>query len=481
MKSTAIIANTTIRKAALVAAALLLGVVMTSAVVCALPARAHADSVTSYKIGKVTVKKQGVTYAKTRATYKSGKHKSVAFAVKAKKSLKDIPVQNTVRIKGKKLTVVGIKAGAFKKCKATKLKLYAKHLAKKGIKGSLTGSKIKYVDIKKGVSAKKRNAYIKWFGDKKTCGKQVKGGSYYINGGAGGWTAKTETEDDDSADTSSSGSSNPEKVELSTEYGVFIGYAPTKEDTSDNGLKAMASYDEVVIDAQAFASEQIAWLKNKGCKIYSYLNVGSIEKTRDYYDDYSDITVGDYDNWSDEKWVDASQEKWQTFITDTLAKEMADKGVDGFFVDNLDVYYYAAEVSTDNVVKAKADSIYNGLAAILTSLNTKYSKPVIANGGDAFVSKYIKDKGSVTDILSGVNQECVFSKITSYEGTGTFGKNDQDTRNYYMSYLSTCSKNGLSVYVLEYTTDKQLMRNIKSYCSGKGYKYFITTSLDLSF
>ena len=38
----------------------------------------------------------------------------------------------------------------------------------------------------------------------------------------------------------------------------------------------------------------------------------------------------------DEKWVDVSEPKWQSFILDDLAPSILDKGVDGLFIDNVD-------------------------------------------------------------------------------------------------------------------------------------------------
>ena len=39
----------------------------------------------------------------------------------------------------------------------------------------------------------------------------------------------------------------------------------------------------------------------KGVKVYTYLNVGSIENFRDYYKKYEYLTIGTYENWEEEK------------------------------------------------------------------------------------------------------------------------------------------------------------------------------------
>ena len=65
--------------------------------------------------------------------------------------------------------------------------------------------------------------------------------------------------------------------ESRSEYGIFIGVDP------DDLPEDMKDYDIIVIDAQNFTRGQIQKFKNNGQKVYSYINAGSIEKTRSYY------------------------------------------------------------------------------------------------------------------------------------------------------------------------------------------------------
>ena len=47
-------------------------------------------------------------------------------------------------------------------------------------------------------------------------------------------------------------------------------------------------------------------------KVYTYLNVGSLEDFRDYYKEYEHLTIGAYENWDEEKWIDVSDKDWQS-------------------------------------------------------------------------------------------------------------------------------------------------------------------------
>ena len=196
-------------------------------------------------------------------------------------------------------------------------------------------------------------------------------------------------------------------------YGVYIGAEP--EEIISRDLPEI-----IVIDAQYYTGEEISDLKEGGHRVYTYINIGSVEAFRDYYKDFEGITLGVYENWEDEKWVDVSDERWQLFISDK-ADELIGKGVDGFFVDNCDVYYnYSTE------------EIFEGVRAILKNLCEK-NVYVMINGGDEFVREYLKLHGNLDGILDGVNQESVYTAIDWKNST--FSVNAPEDREYFLDYI----------------------------------------------
>ena len=190
-----------------------------------------------------------------------------------------------------------------------------------------------------------------------------------------------------------------------TAYAVFLGLDPEH-------ASRMHGYQTVVIDAQYFTKDEITAVQKRGTKVYTYLNVGSIETFREGYDALKGLVLAPYDNWPDEYWVDVSKPEWQTFIANE-AKSLAEKGVDGFLLDNADVYYLYP-----------TDAIYDGLSAILKGLS-QYDKPVLINGGDVFVTRAVLDAESPNTTITGVNQECVFTNIDFDAGKLT--RQDADT------------------------------------------------------
>ena len=241
-------------------------------------------------------------------------------------------------------------------------------------------------------------------------------------------------------------------------YGVFLSV--------EGELDRFSGYETVVIDAQYFDRETIEDFKAKGHRVFTYLNVGSVENFRDYYSEYEDLTLDVYEHWEDERWVDVSESRWQDFILEELAPALLTKGIDGFFVDNCDVYYlYPTE------------EILEGLGTIMKGLRAS-GKEVIANGGNDFVEAYTEKYGDPGDVITGINQESVFSAI-DWEG-GKFKTATAEDRSYFTEYLEKYADRGVDIYLLEYTTDPLLVMRIKSYCKKHGFYYYISWSLELS-
>lgn len=246
--------------------------------------------------------------------------------------------------------------------------------------------------------------------------------------------------------------------EIKYEYGVFLGI-----DADD--IDKIREYKVIVIDAQNFSKEDITSLKKSGHTVYSYINIGSVEDFRPYYEKYKDITLGDYENCEEEKWVDVSKTEWQDFILEELSAEILDKGVDGIFVDNCDVYYNYPD-----------EEIFIGTANILKGLK-KTGAYVSINGGDTFVKEYANRYGTLDDIMDAENQETVFSRI-NWEDKG-FSANEDDEREYFQDYVEMVSGYGKDVFLLEYTTDKKLIKDISEYCDEKGFKYYAADKIEL--
>ena len=248
-------------------------------------------------------------------------------------------------------------------------------------------------------------------------------------------------------------------TKIGKKYGVYLGL-----DYSDKSkLSRLYNHDHVVIDFQeGFPKAFIDELHAKGIKVYSYLNVGAIEWTdgsRYYSGDkrFKNLILGKYEGWDAERWVDASSKVWQNFITEELEPKLRAKGADGYYIDNLDVYYY---------YKNKKSGLYAGLQNILRKIHSR-GMEVMINGADDFVTRSIQD-GSYKELFDGVNQEEVFSDNDGNK------QNSEDTE-YLKKYLKKVKAANLFVYLLEYGDNKDREKTIKSYCNLNGFGYYYSS------
>lgn len=241
-------------------------------------------------------------------------------------------------------------------------------------------------------------------------------------------------------------------------YGIFLG-------VEKENLKKIKNYDLIVVDADNLDKDDIKSLKKQGNKkIFSYINIGSVEEFREYYNDFKNLTLEDYENWEDEKWVDVTNKKWKKHIAN-ISKKLKLKGIDGFFVDNTDVYYHY-----------KDPKVYSSLLEILTDIK-KTGLPCIVNGGDTFISKAISEN-TLKDLVYGINQETVLTKIDFKNNA--FYTSSKETREYFEKYLKKCKDFGLKIYLTEYTRDEKIKNKIRDFCKKNRYNCYISSTIELS-
>ena len=99
------------------------------------------------------------------------------------------------------------------------------------------------------------------------------------------------------------------------------------------------------------------------------------------------------------------------------------------------------------------------------------------NGGDEFVTEYLNKYQSLDDLLTGINQETVFSSINFEDGT--FKKQNEIEHSYFLNYLNLLDGEGIEIYLLEYTIDKKLIREINTYANKRAWDFYISHSIEL--
>lgn len=228
----------------------------------------------------------------------------------------------------------------------------------------------------------------------------------------------------------------------------------TKVKGSGSGLLA--------IEPEDYSKSEIADLKNAGYTVLGYLSVGSVSDERSYYKSLAPYTLRKLHDWEHERYLDVCEDAVQDWAI-KRGKEILAMGCDGLWIDNLDVYE-----------EYPSDSAYKGITRILSALYPLGY--VMINGGLAYMRRAIASKARVAH---GVTQEEVFSRITDYDGKGTFGAQTAAESAAYQKYIANVLNAGMEAYLLEYTRDEKLKQKIITYCEASGAGYYISEDVDL--
>lgn len=242
------------------------------------------------------------------------------------------------------------------------------------------------------------------------------------------------------------------------DYGVFIGME------KESLLNLKKSYKTFVLDATYLEESDIQQIRKKSKETFAYLNIGALEKSNSFYATFKDLTFKPYDNWPDESWIDVTNANWQEFLVHHLAKNLKDKGIDGLFLDNVDVYDHD-----------QRPEVYQSLLQLLKDFKEKNLK-IIVNGGSTFVSQLVNEDSKLAQrLIYAVNQESVF---LAYDfDTEQAIQQKADDKTFYIDYLSKVQDAKIKVFVIEYGANKEEAEYILK--QGKQRRYGIYFSLDI--
>ena len=208
----------------------------------------------------------------------------------------------------------------------------------------------------------------------------------------------------------------------------------------------------LVLEPDDYTKEEIKAIRKKGYKLLGYLSVGTIEKERSWYKTYKKYKLQQLQDWPNEWDIDVTKDGWQKFLL-SRAQKLKDKGFDGFWCDNLDVYQYNKKLS-----------IFNACQKILKSL-----KPlgyVMVNGGSEFFDVAMDKKLKIKSMVNGVTQEEVFSLIKNYSGKGTFDKQEKGQSQFYKKYMKRLKTNGAETFLLSISKLIVIFSLLSSFCES---------------
>jgi len=185
--------------------------------------------------------------------------------------------------------------------------------------------------------------------------------------------------------------------------------------------KVAATFRIINIDADPdtgnFTDAEIQTLRAGGKnRVISYMNVGACEKFRSYWSTnppghLSCMGTGAlttaYGGYPDEKWANLSVSGYHDLIVGYVAPRLAARGVDGFFLDNMEVVEHGA-----NAAEGPCDaSCTQGGLDLVWELRLKFpDKLIVMQNATSDVTRLGKTHGvAYPSVLDGISHEEVYS------------------------------------------------------------------------
>ena len=222
----------------------------------------------------------------------------------------------------------------------------------------------------------------------------------------------------------------------------------------------------LVLESDDYSPEEIQAIRKKGYKVLGYLSVGTLEEYRPWFKEFSKYKFEKLDDWPDEYYVDVRKSKWQKFLA-KRAKEIREKGFDGWWCDNIDVYS-----------EHKSKAMFTAIASVFIKLKG-IKGYVMINGGSEWVDDAIDRGGNLKKYINGYTQEEVFSRVISYSGKGKFGSQVPEDSVFYRGLIRKAIKRGVGCFCLEYTTRQATKKKIKEWCKKNQANYYISEDVNL--
>lgn len=230
--------------------------------------------------------------------------------------------------------------------------------------------------------------------------------------------------------------------------------------------------DLAVIDTDGVPDSVIMDAVKRGVLIYDYLNVGALERERNYYSKFKNLRIAPYDGWDGEYWVDVTDEGWQNHLINQAIRSK-EKGCIGLYVDNTDIMWMCDEGFRNPMRKPpQTADVFYAIEYVLRKIRHETTLVVMPNGGDLFVKTFFRMYRDAKTIIQTVNQEGVL-----YED---FKAQSSEEKKYRTSYLDWAKKQGLYIRGIEYTKKKSEAAKAKAYYLAHGWRgLYISRHKDL--
>lgn len=119
-------------------------------------------------------------------------------------------------------------------------------------------------------------------------------------------------------------------------------------------VDSLSQYKQVVVEPENMSKENLDFLNAKGVKVFAYISIGEVNRTRSWYSDIpKKWFAGNHEAWGSDI-VDLTNEGWHDFLVDQYMTTLWNQGYRGFFFDTLDSYHKTSVEFEDKLTQERA-------------------------------------------------------------------------------------------------------------------------------
>ena len=253
------------------------------------------------------------------------------------------------------------------------------------------------------------------------CGSSEEAGDPGGQGGSGATTSSTGTATGTATSTGTatgSGGGGGAGGRGFPDAGPWVSWYGPAVDTDRVASTFRVINIDVDPDAGNFTGAEIQALRAGGQnRVISYLNVGSCETYRSYHADApaghascessGALTTVYSPDYPDEMWADLSNAAYRDLVVDYVAQRLADRGIDGFFLDNMEVVEHGAGAASGPCDAACAQG---GLDLVWELRQRFPDKLIVMQNATSDVTRLGETHGvAYPSLLDGISHEEVYT------------------------------------------------------------------------
>ncbi len=131
-------------------------------------------------------------------------------------------------------------------------------------------------------------------------------------------------------------------------------------------VEALSQFKQVIVEPENMSKENMEYLNGKGVKVFAYISVGEVNRTRSWYSEIPKHWFsGNHEAWGSDI-VDLTNEGWHDFLVDQYMTSLWNQGYRGFFFDTLDSYHRTSVDFEDKLAQERA------LIALVTRIHQRF-------------------------------------------------------------------------------------------------------------